>query len=156
MANTLIMENAKIRFRNFSGRPDEFTREGDRSFALVIDDEDLANKLKEDGWNVRMRMPKNDGEDPWYYLKVKVNFGGFPPKIIEVTSRNRVSLNEETVGILDSAELKSVDVEISPYHWEIGGRSGITAYLKTMYATIEEDPFAAEYELTDIERSDSL
>lgn len=149
MANTLIMENAKIRFRNFSGRPDEFTREGDRSFALVIDDEDLANKLKEDGWNVRMRMPKNDGEDPWYYLKVKVNFGGFPPKIIEVTSRNRVSLNEETVGILDSAELKSVDVEISPYHWEIGGRSGITAYLKTMYATIEEDPFAAKYELTD-------
>lgn len=149
MANTLIMENAKIRFRNFSGRPDEFTREGDRSFALVIDDEDLANKLKEDGWNVRMRMPKNDGEDPWYYLKVKVNFGGFPPKIIEVTSRNRVSLNEETVGILDTAELKSVDVEISPYHWEIGGRSGITAYLKTMYATIEEDPFAAKYELTD-------
>ena len=149
MANTLVMENAKIRFRNFSGRPDEFTREGDRSFALVIDDEDLANKLKEDGWNVRMRMPKNDGEDPWYYLKVKVNFGGFPPKIIEVTSRNRVSLNEETVGILDSAELKSVDVEISPYHWEIGGRSGITAYLKTMYATIEEDPFAAKYELTD-------
>lgn len=149
MSNTLIMENAKIRFRNFSGRPDEFTREGDRSFALVIDDEDLANKLKEDGWNVRMRMPKNDGEDPWYYLKVKVNFGGFPPKIIEVTSRNRVSLNEETVGILDSAELKSVDVEISPYHWEIGGRSGITAYLKTMYATIEEDPFAAKYELTD-------
>lgn len=149
MANTLIMENAKIRFRNFSGRPDEYTREGDRSFALVIDDEDLANKLKEDGWNVRMRMPKNDGEDPWYYLKVKVNFGGFPPKIIEVTSRNRVSLNEETVGILDSAELKSVDVEISPYHWEIGGRSGITAYLKTMYATIEEDPFAAKYELTD-------
>ena len=149
MANTLIMENAKIRFRNFSGRPDEFTREGDRSFALVIDDEDLANKLKEDGWNVRVRMPKNDGEDPWYYLKVKVNFGGFPPKIIEVTSRNRVSLNEETVGILDSAELKSVDVEISPYHWEIGGRSGITAYLKTMYATIEEDPFAAKYELTD-------
>ena len=149
MANTLIMENAKIRFRNFSGRPDEFTREGDRSFALVIDDEDLANKLKEDGWNVRMRMPKNDGEDPWYYLKVKVNFGGFPPKIIEVASRNRVPLNEETVGILDSAELKSVDIEISPYHWEIGGRSGITAYLKTMYATIEEDPFAAKYELTD-------
>ena len=149
MANTLIMKNAKIRFRNFSGRPDEFTREGDRSFALVIDDEGLANKLKEDGWNVRMRMPKNDGEDPWYYLKVKVKFGDFPPKIIEVTSRNRVPLNEETVGILDSAELKSVDVEISPYHWEIGGRSGITAYLKTMYATIEEDPFAAKYELTD-------
>lgn len=149
MANTLIIKNAKIRFRNFSGRPDEFTREGDRSFALVIDDEDLANKLKEDGWNVRMRMPKNDGEDPWYYLKVKVKFGDFPPKIIEVTSRNRVPLNEETVGILDSAELKRVDVEISPYHWEVGGRSGITAYLKIMYATIEEDPFAAEYELTD-------
>lgn len=149
MASTLIMENAKIRFRNFAGRPDEFTREGDRSFALVIDDADLANKLREDGWNVKMRLPKEEGAEPWYYLKVKVNFDGIPPKIVEVTSRNRVALNEGTVGILDTAELKSVDVEISPYHWEIGGRSGITAYLKTMYATIEEDPFAAKYDMTE-------
>lgn len=149
MANTLIMENAKIRFRNFAGRPDEYTREGDRSFALVIEDEDLANKLREDGWNVKMRLPKEEGAEPWYYLKVKVNFDGIPPKIVEVTSRNRVALNEDTVGILDTAELKSVDVEVSPYHWEIGGRSGITAYLKTMYATIEEDPFAAKYDMTE-------
>lgn len=149
MANTLIMENAKIRFRNFAGRPDEYTREGDRSFALVIEDEDLANKLREDGWNVKMRLPKEEGAEPWYYLKVKVNFDGIPPKIVEVTSLNRVALNENTVGILDTAELKSVDVEVSPYHWEIGGRSGITAYLKTMYATIEEDPFAAKYGMTE-------
>ena len=149
MANTLIMENAKIRFRNFAGRPDEYTREGDRSFALVIEDEDLADKLREDGWNVKMRLPKEEGAEPWYYLKVKVNFDGIPPKIVEVTSLNRVALNENTVGILDTAELKSVDVEVSPYHWEIGGRSGITAYLKTMYATIEEDPFAAKYGMTE-------
>ena len=149
MANTLIMENAKIRFRNFAGRPDEYTREGDRSFALVIEDEDLANKLREDGWNVKMRLPKEEGAEPWYYLKVKVNFDGIPPKIVEVTSLNRVALNENTVGILDTAELKSVDVEVSPYHWEVGGRSGITAYLKTMYATIEEDPFAAKYDMTE-------
>lgn len=149
MANTLIMENAKIRFRNFAGRPDEYTREGDRSFALVIEDEDLANKLREDGWNVKMHLPKEEGAEPWYYLKVKVNFDGIPPKIVEVTSLNRVALNENTVGILDTAELKSVDVEVSPYHWEIGGRSGITAYLKTMYASIEEDPFAAKYGMTE-------
>lgn len=149
MANTLIMENVKIRFRNFAGRPDEYTREGDRSFALVIEDEDLANKLREDGWNVKMRLPKEEGAEPWYYLKVKVNFNGVPPKVVEVTSRNRVALNEDTVGILDTAELKSVDVEVSPYHWEIGGRSGITAYLKTMYATIEEDPFTAKYDMTE-------
>lgn len=149
MANTLIMENAKIRFRNFAGRPDEYTREGDRSFALVIEDEDLANKLREDGWNVKMRLPKEEGAEPWYYLKVKVNFNGVPPKVVEVTSRNRVALNEDTVGILDTAELKSVDVEVSPYHWEVGGRNGITAYLKTLYATIEEDPFAAKYDLTE-------
>lgn len=149
MASTLIMENAKIRFRNFAGRPDEYTREGDRSFALVIEDEDLANKLREDGWNVKMRLPKEEGDEPWYYLKVKVNFNGIPPKVVEVTSRNRVALNEDTVGILDTAELKSVDVEVSPYHWEVGGRSGITAYLKTMYATIEEDPFAAKYDMTE-------
>jgi hypothetical protein len=115
----------------------------------VIEDPELAQRLMEDGWNLRARTPREEGDEPSYYLQVAVSFDNIPPKVWLITKRQKTQLDAESIGTLDYAEIKNVDLTIRPYCWEIPGRdgtkSGVKAYLKTMYVTIEEDPFAAKY-----------
>ena len=69
MANPRVTENIKIEnahilFRNFSGRESKYNRAGQRNFCVYIDDPDLAQRLIDDGWNIRVREPREEGEAP--------------------------------------------------------------------------------------------
>ena len=143
-SNNISIENAQIMFRNFRGEETKFNPAGKRNFCVRLE-KDISEVLKEDGWNVKYLKPREDGDEPTPYLQVSVNFDTMPPNISMITKHNKTKLNSETIGALDWAEIVNVDLIIRPYHWEAQGKTGIKAYVKNMYVTIEEDEFADKY-----------
>lgn len=141
----LQIDDARIIYRNFSGEGGKFNREGDRNFALVIPDEDLAHELIVRGWNVKIKPPRDEGDIPFMTLSVKVKFNSRGPRIHLKSGRNRRVLTEDTVCLLDDIDIRNVNLDIRPYDWEVNGKTGRTAYLQAMEVEQEVDRFEARY-----------
>lgn len=144
--NTVLMEGVRIIFRNFSGKEGQYNREGDRNFAVLLDDR-VANAMADDNWNVKWLRPRDEDEEenPQAYLPVSVNFKGRPPRVVLITSRGRTNLDENSVEMLDWADIINVDLIVRPYEWTVNEKSGIKAYLQSIYVTIEEDALEQKY-----------
>lgn len=144
-ASNIVMEDVRIVFRNFAGREGQFNREGDRNFSVLLDDEKLVKDLEADGWNVKYLKAREEGDTEQPYLQVSVNFDGRPPRVTMITSRGRTNLGEREVEMLDWADIRTCDLIVRPYHWNVNGRSGIKAYLQSIFVTIEEDELELKY-----------
>ena len=140
----LVIEGAKLIFKNFAGEESKFNRRGNRNFCVVLEQEDAMN-LMDAGWNIKELNTRED-EESLYYLQTSVSFDNIPPKVVLISGRTKTMLDDTTIDTLDYAEIANVDLIIRPYHWEVNGKTGIKAYLKTMYVTVEVDEFAAKYE----------
>jgi hypothetical protein len=147
MSNKKIsIKNAKIMYRNFAGKEGKFNPKGRRVFCVLLDDE-TADMLKKDGYNIRWAEPRDPEDKKQAYMSVRVSFSNvnIPPKIVLITSENKTVLTEDTVGILDLADIESIDMILNPYNWKVGSGTGVTPYVKSMYITIAEDEFEAKY-----------
>ena len=141
----LQIDDARIIYRNFSGAPSKFNREGDRNFAVVIDDEDICDALVNDGWNVKIKPPREEGDNPFMFLPIKIKFNDRGPRVYLKTGKNVNKLDEETVSILHNVDILSVDLDVRPYDWEVNGKEGRTAYLQSMQVEQEIDRFAERF-----------
>ena len=139
----LQVNDTRIIYRNFRGEGSKFNREGYRNFAMIIPTQDLADELISRGWNVKIKEPREEGEEPFMYLPIKVKFNDRGPQIYLVTGDRTNRLDEDVVSMLDDIDIRSVDLDIRPYDWEVNGKTGRTAYLQAMEVTQEIDRFAA-------------
>lgn len=147
----LQINDARIIFRNFKGEGGKFNKEGDRNFALVIPDEEMAEALQNDvnkfgaGWNVKIRPPREEGDEPFIYLPIKVKFNERGPIVFLQSGEHRVKLKEETISMLDDIDIACVDLDIRPYDSEINGKPFRAAYLQAMCVTQNIDRFTARF-----------
>lgn len=130
-------------FRNFAGKPDDFHKDGQMPNFWVVLEDNKAKELETKGFNIRWK--ENRDGDLEGRLQIFARFNPFPPKIFQITSAGSVQLDEESVGVLDYAELVKVDLVLAPYHYEVNGRRGVKAYLSKGYFTIQEDEFSNQY-----------
>lgn len=141
----LQIDDARITYKNFSGAPSQYNREGDRNFALIIPERQLADELIGDGWNVHIKPPREEGDDPFMYLPVKVKFNDYGPKVYLVTGKRMNRLDEDSVSMLDHISMRQIDMDIRPYDWNVNGKAGRTAYLQSIRVVQDIDRFEEEY-----------
>ena len=144
----IVIENARIIFRNFSGKTSKFNPTGKRSFALILTDSE-AERLKEEGWNIKSLRPREPGDDPTPYINVNVRYSKENPErnpeVYIVAGKKKTLLSDETIGSIDYCDILNVDLVVGPYRWSMNGNEGVTAYLKKMYVTIDND-FNGKYD----------
>lgn len=146
----LQIEDARIIYRNFGGEASKYNREGDRNFAVIIPNQEICDQLTAEGWNVKIKPPRDEDDTPFMFLPVKVKFNNRGPNIYVQSAGNVKRLTEETVGMLDEIDIQSVDMDLRPYDWEVNGKEGRSAYLQAMNVIQNIDRFGAQYAAQDL------
>ena len=153
--DTINFEGVSIMYPNFNGDPTPYNPNGGkRTFSIRINDLQTGQDLMDAGWNVKSVLNHDEGDEIAFFtlpveVKYNENYRRLNPTVYQVTSHNKVKLDQDTVGILDNVDIREADLIVRAYEWEVGDRSGIKAYLQTGYFVIEEDQFARKYEFDD-------
>lgn len=134
MRNKLEIFNAQIIYSNFAGieRKDKNGRvvndKGNRNFNVILDpekseiywngervkDPDFGQFLADNGWNVKLKEGREEGDPMQYKLPVAVSYkSGMEPDLNLVVNGRPQPLYEDTVGQLDGLEIGDASIEIN-------------------------------------------
>ena len=130
----LDLFGVKILNRDFAG--EKFGPDA-RQFSVEITDPQMQDQLRTDG--VKLWIPNYtvDDEPPRAYLNVRIDFRYNDVDILMITPEgNGTQLDERTVATLDKAWIKNADMHIVLNAYNRPGRSGVTAYCKTLVVTL--------------------
>lgn len=151
--NNVLLEDVRLVFKNFAGKEQQYNREGDRNFHVVLTDE-MADQLQDAGWNVKRKPPREEGDENFNHIAVAVSFKGRPPRMIVISyvpdgkggwEPRRTQLDEEACEMLDYADMATVDVMLRPNDWNVNGKTGRKAYLQSIYVTLNQDALERKY-----------
>ena len=145
---TFMIEDAHILFRNFAGREEQFNDKGKRNFCVILEP-DVAKQMEADDWNVKYLKPQDEDDEPTPYIQVSLRFDIMPPRIVMLTSTSRTRLDESSVESLDWADFENVDLIARGYNWEANGKTGVKAYLQSLFVTIQEDALERKYHINE-------
>lgn len=159
----MVLEDAKFWGRpNFRGELDRFKDER-RKFTVLIPN-DLADQLREMGWNVKTEIPtaeqREQGFEDLSHMKVFMNFS-IPddkkgrkdeydfetgPDIHIIQGDDIEKLNSKTVGLLDRARLSNLDMEIRAWEYDPEEQPGkYSARLEKLVATLTPNRLDEKY-----------
>ena len=146
----LQIEDARIIYRNFAGIGSKYNRDGDRNFAVIIPNQEIADELIADGWAVKIKPPRDEDESPFMYLPVKVKFNNRGPAAYVKSGNSVQRLNKDTIGMLDEIDIQSVDMDLRGYDWEVNDKKGKSAYLQAINVIQNIDRFGAQYQAQEL------
>lgn len=148
--DNLVIDNAKLIYRNFAGAAGPFNAAGVRSFSVRIETVEEAQALEALGWKIKYTKPREDGEPPAFAAHLPVSLKYHPkvnpPRVRVITSRGQTNYDEEAIDVLDYMDIAKVDLIIRPFHWKLpSGSEGVKNMLSSIYITIREDELELRY-----------
>ena len=141
---SIKIENAKIMFRDFAGKVDEYNPTGKRSFCVILD-EDMAQQFQDDGFNIKVTKPKNADYFPVKYLKVNVSYKVSAPLVRCYFGNKYRDYSENTLMAIDHMNFENVDLVLSVSRGMYLGKPYTTAYLSEFHGVVKESPYASKY-----------
>lgn len=139
--HTVETSDISLIWTNFVGAEGRFNAAGERNFNIVLTPED-AHILQAEGMNVKYHEPREEGDDGLYTLRVKVNYNSpHPPTITMRNNHGMADLTEDSVMVLDTAEIEEAFVRFRVNYYE----GHVTPYLEKLLVRIYVSDFESKF-----------